>query len=50
MRHVFELNFISFVKQQNGGEEMFFEEQEWVIGFFFNQLVNGVVHKLLGAE
>jgi hypothetical protein len=25
---------ISFVKQQNGGEEMFFEEQEWVIGFF----------------
>jgi hypothetical protein len=34
MRHVFELNFISFVKQQNGGEEMFFKEQEWVIGFF----------------
>jgi hypothetical protein len=29
---------------------MFFDEQERVIGFFFNQLVDGVVHKLIGAE
>jgi hypothetical protein len=28
---------------QNGIKEMFFEEQERVIGFFFNQLVDGVV-------
>jgi hypothetical protein len=29
---------------------MFFEEEERVIGFFFNQLVNGVVYKPLRAE
>jgi hypothetical protein len=36
--------------QQNYDEEMFFEEKEMVIGFSFNQLVDGVVHKLLQAE
>jgi hypothetical protein len=35
---------------QNNDEEMFFEEQERVIGFFFNQLVDGVVHKLFDIE
>jgi hypothetical protein len=29
---------------------MFFDEQERVIGFFFNQLVDRVVHKLIEAE
>jgi hypothetical protein len=50
MWQVFKLNLASFVMQQNWGEEMFFEEEEKVIGFFFNQLVNGVVYKPLRAE
>jgi hypothetical protein len=33
MRQIFELNFIRFVLHPNHGEEMFFEEQEMVIGY-----------------
>jgi hypothetical protein len=36
--------------QENCVEEMFFEEHERIIGFFFNHLVDGVVHKLIGVE
>jgi hypothetical protein len=32
MGNVFELNFISFFANQNGGDETFFKEQERVIG------------------
>jgi hypothetical protein len=35
---------------QKGNEEMFFEEQKRVVGFFFNHLVDGVVCKLIGVE
>jgi hypothetical protein len=31
-------------------QKMFFEEDERVIDFFFNQLVDKIVHKPLGAE
>jgi hypothetical protein len=37
MQHVFELNFISFFVHQNGVEEMFFLEQENVIGFLIQR-------------
>jgi hypothetical protein len=35
----------NFFLQQKEGEEMFFKENERVIGFFFNQLGGGDVHK-----
>jgi hypothetical protein len=50
MRQIFELNFIRFVLHPNHGEEMFFEEQEMVIGYWFNHLVDGVVCKLFGVK
>jgi hypothetical protein len=50
MRKVIELNFISFVVQQSYGEQIVFEEMEWVIGFSFNQHVDGLVHKMIQAK
>jgi hypothetical protein len=36
--------------QQYCDEEMLFNKQERIIDFFFNQFVDGVVHKLLRAQ
>jgi hypothetical protein len=47
---VLELKFIGFVMQENYVEEVFFEDQKRVIGFFFNHIIDGVVHKLIRVE
>jgi hypothetical protein len=50
MRHVFKLSFIRFFVNQNSAKEMFFEEQEIVIGFLFKLLIDGVVRELFRVE
>jgi hypothetical protein len=44
------VNVIRFSMHQNASKEMFFEEQEKVFVFCFNQLVDEDVHKLFGVE
>jgi hypothetical protein len=44
------MNVIRFCIHQNDYEEMFFEEQEIVFGFFFNQLIDEGVHKLFRVK
>jgi hypothetical protein len=50
IHRVFEVNAIRFSMQQNTIEEMFFEDQERVFVFWFNQLVDGGARKLFIAE
>jgi hypothetical protein len=50
IHRIFEVNAIRFSMQQNTIEEMFFEDQERVFVFWFNQLIDGGARKLFKVE
>jgi hypothetical protein len=50
MWKVVDMNFISFVIQQSCREQIVFKEKERVLDFSFNQLIDGLLHKMIQAK